>query len=165
MTRRYFEQYEKGTAGWVLGHGVWMMSQGKNPSEPYLEERNPRKALLKAEEMWKTLDSQKKTTAVVGKLGGIIAKHIRAEEMTDDEARAVLKHIAVTSTSEEEVQRRAGEIGFCAVCTNVLSAISSIGREVRELCLAMGGVTLNNDGKTLIQVMALGVPSRNSIMV
>ena len=164
MTRKCFEKSGRGTAEWVLGHGAWMKSQGKNPSEPYLTERNPRKALQKAKLMSVIMNSQKETRNLISEFGGVVAAHKQADDMTDDEAVIALRHIAVTSTSKEEVEQRAEKVGFSCVSVNILSALSAIGREARELCLAMGGATLK-DGETLIQIMALGVPSGNCIMV
>lgn len=44
MKKSVLDQVERGTAEWVVGHAMWQKSQGRKPSEPYGNIRNPQHA-------------------------------------------------------------------------------------------------------------------------
>lgn len=48
MTKKEVYAHSRGSAEFVIAHGLWKKQRGKNPSMPYKEELNPRKALIKA---------------------------------------------------------------------------------------------------------------------
>ncbi|MFA5197818.1 MAG: hypothetical protein WC437_05370 [Patescibacteria group bacterium] len=46
MRKSEVRKYKQGTPEYVVKHAVWSRSRGKSPSATFLEERNPRKALM-----------------------------------------------------------------------------------------------------------------------
>ncbi|PIR83505.1 hypothetical protein COU19_00175 [Candidatus Kaiserbacteria bacterium CG10_big_fil_rev_8_21_14_0_10_56_12] len=51
LKRSQVSRYPQGAAEHVVTHARWQRSRGRNPSEPFLWEKNPRKALALAERM------------------------------------------------------------------------------------------------------------------
>ena len=77
-------------------------------------------------------------------------------EMQQPDIEAALRHIVTDSSSKEEVKARIkSELGCPYTPTvRVLSALSKLGTQVREMCLVMGGVALKTG--ELVQIMLCG---------
>lgn len=157
--KKTFRQLEPGTAAYVVAHATYMASRGKNPSQPFLAEKNPRKALASAKVFVTALESQEFVGGIMASLGkDILSDPAKPSyyEMQQPDIEAALRHIVTNSSSEEEVKTRVkSELGCPYTPTvRILSALSKLGTQVHQLCAAMGGVTLKTG--ELVQVMLWG---------
>lgn len=154
--RKKFSQFAPGTAAFVIQHASYKASRGRNPSQQFLTERNPRKALESARKIASVIESNAHVGKIMAKVGRFVLDSPTKppyDQMSELEAQAAVRHIVASSSTEQEVQRRIkSELG-CPhdIMTHVLRELSRIADEAKELCLAMGGVTLKTG--ELIQVM------------
>jgi len=166
--KKTFQKFEIGTAERVVYHAQYKASRGKGPSMSFLSERNPRKALASAKLFLDRKVVCDNISILLESFGSAILQDPNRpdyDEMTESQIIAAARHIISTSENEEEVKRRMVEELGChgEPHTNVLTAINRIGAEVKELCLALGGVTLKTG--ELIQVMFSGPNYEGMIMV
>src|SRR3989344_1962143 len=139
--------HESGTAARVIAHAAWQRSRGRKPSMPFLAQNNPRKALQAA----KIIATSNPMNALVSRLGEILVQRIKVEvkdwrTLTETTLTAAVRHIVVTSSSEEEVRRCLREdIGYDQhVSLHSHLPDDTTGREARELVRAMGGLAMTN---------------------
>ncbi len=151
--KKTFRQFEHGTAAYVIAHAKWMTSRGRNPSMQFLTEKNPCKALASAKVICNSVEQYQYVGGIVASQGEQILKQGRPyNDFDENEVTAVARHIVTTSESEEQLKERLEtSLGCSMVMVSVLRALTQLGREAKELCLAMGGLTMK-DG-SLVQVM------------
>lgn len=165
--KKAFKKFQVGTAAYVVAHGLWQQSHGKNPSETFLTNKNPREAFNTAKNILSAVESYASVGGLMASVGQSILSSptkLPYDQMTKPEILAAVRHIVASSSTEKEVQERIKTELGCpyGVMTHVLHSLSRIAGEAKELCLAMGGVTLKTG--ELIQVMLWG-PQGESISV
>ena len=154
--KKTFRQFEPGSSAYVIAHGLYMASRGKNPSVAFLTEKNPRKALVSAKDVASVTKQYQHVGGIFASLGAqILKQHKPYHELEKVEVEAAARHIITTSGTEEEVvSRLENELGCKQPMVSVLRALTKLAGEAKELCLALGGLTMK-DG-SLIQVMFYG---------
>ncbi len=143
MKKYALSQHAQGSAEEVVAHAKWCHSRGRNPSMPFVGQRNPRKALSVAE----AVIAGAKHADFIGQLGELVARHKSYDEMTDVEIEVAARHIISSSSSEAEVQQRLrDELGYpygdIALRTTIPD--DATGREVRELVRGLGGLVMKS---------------------
>jgi hypothetical protein len=139
MSKPTFRQYDLGSAERVIAHAAWQRSRGRGPSMTFITEHNPRQALRLA----RAVVANAKLTDLV------IASPVRRRsfaEMTDTEIKIAVAQVIRTSNSADEVkQRLRAEYGSDrGISLHVHQPTDEVGRQARELCRGLGGLTLAN---------------------
>lgn len=149
-----------GSAELVIAHAKWRRQRGRRPSMPFINERDPRKALRLAQTVIKADSHAAQLDLLASRYVKDRGKNFR--DMTNAELKSAVRHIIRTSVSEEEVRQRVrDELGYSytlALHTSIPD--DTTGREARELVRGLGGLVMKNgamamammrgrDGKTI----------------
>ncbi|MFH0857159.1 MAG: hypothetical protein V1848_00215 [Candidatus Magasanikbacteria bacterium] len=142
MKKSAFSQQEQGSAEQVVAHATWRRSRGRNPSMSFVGERNPRKALSLANSVIRAA----RHTKLIDSIGAVVVRRKSYDEMTDAEIRIAVRHIIISSSSEDEVQQRLrDELGYVdGIVLDTLVPVDATGREARELVRGLGGMVMRN---------------------
>ena len=155
-TMKTFQQHPVGSAAYVVEHAKFASSRGRNPSQPFLGKRDPRKALVSARSI---LEAQNRYE-LVNQVAVMVSETLKKEgrdfySLSDTEIQIIVRGIAETSENQEEFERRLSE-ELSPDCSPSIHALEALSQNVQaiELCKAMGGLSLKNG--MLIQVMLFG---------
>lgn len=142
MKKSFLAQHEQGSAEQVIAHAAWQRSRGRNPSMPFITQRNPRKALALAN----SVVSRVKWTELIDSVGADVVRGKSYRNMNDAELKIAAKHIITSSSSEAEVHERLrNELDYpyrISLHTNIPD--DKTGREARELVRGLGGLVMKN---------------------
>lgn len=151
--KKTFLKHKPGTAAFVVQHGLYMASRGKNPSMTFLTETNPRQALELAKVI---LESQEWRELVNEVASLIVPSHIKKpfNEMGTQEIEIALRHIVTTSSSEEEIRRRIKDELKCPghPTLHIDQPKDQVGEEARELVKALGGLVTKTGAMVMIMI-------------
>ena len=138
-----------GSAQLVVAHAEWRRQRGHRPSMSFVNERDPKKALKFAQVVIKA-DQWSREVAGIGK---IFAEKRSFESMDELMLKVVLRHIVITSSSEEEILARVQkELGMSPEFISVDAFLpdDNAGREIRELVRGLGGLIMKNGAVTSV---------------
>ena len=132
-----------GSAELVIAHAVWRRQRGLGPSMPYINERDPRKALKFAQSVVRASEWSRDVAGI----GKIFAEKRSFESMDEVMLEVALRHIVTSSSSEEEVLNRAqNDLGIPPEYFSISSFLpeDQAGREIREFVRGLGGLVMKN---------------------
>jgi hypothetical protein len=158
MTSKTFvSSFPVGSAQYVIAHAAWQRSRGRSPSEPFLTERNPRKALKTALSFHGTHTRQTTLDALCGTVGSVISRRKSYREMDKQELKIAIRGIVASSSSREEILRRLQDEIGCPE-ENVMLDVSDVptdrtGIEARELVRALSGLVTKHGAMVMIEIM------------
>jgi hypothetical protein len=158
MKKAQILQCPIGSAKRVIAHAKLQRSRGRQPSMPYLTEKNPRLALQLAMK----IDQAHKQQNIRAKLEAMVPTRT-FQEMSDAEFEIALKKIIRSSTTKEEMKAKAKEIGYpYGLSLNIDQPIDKVGHEAAEIVSALGGLTTKTGA--MVMCMAHG-PSGEIVSV
>lgn len=151
VSRTSLQSMNKQSAEYVIAHGAWQRSRGRNPSVCYLHIKDPSDALRAAH----SFSRAKSVEGFRLELGDMLIAnpHITLENMSDKMLEAAIKSICAQSTTAEEITAKIeakfgvahGEDAEINVEIDP-AGTDAVSQQAVELVRALGGpVTKNGD--------------------